>query len=103
MKTKEEELTRLENELAETRAQNTSLTEHLEHSREETNRLSTELRHKDIHHGAEKSSTEADQTAFLREILGSVGDMRIAMSKEKLHVVEYNLEVIEDKLKAELS
>lgn len=103
MKTKEEELTRLENELAETRAQNTSLTEHLERSREETNRLSTELRHKDIHHGAEKSSTEADQTAFLREILGSVGDMRIAMSKEKLHVVEYNLEVIEDKLKAELS
>ena len=103
LKTKEEECTRLENELAETLVQNGSLGEDLERSKEELHRLSTELRHKDIHHGAEKSSTEADQTAFLREIQGSVSDMRIAMSKEKLHVVAYNLEVIEDKLKAELS
>ena len=102
-KTMGEEGIRLKHELSEALEKIASLAGELERSQEKSQKLSTELRHKEIHHGAEKSSTEADQTAFLHEILSSVEDMRIAMSKEKLHVVAYNLEVIEDKLKAELS
>lgn len=102
-KTMGEDRARLEYELSEALAKIASLAGELGRSQEDCQKLSTELRHKDIHHGAEKSSTEADQTAFFREILGSVRDMRIALSKEKLHVVAYNLEVIEDKLKDELS
>ena len=97
-----EERAQLQSELSVGKSEVAALAKDLQHANSEKEKLSTELRHRDIHHGAEKSSNEADQTALLKDVLDEVKLAQTAMNKEKSHVVIHKLENIEEKLKAEL-
>ena len=93
----------LEAELREASDKQLAAETELQKKEAELDELQLKLKHQDIHHGADQSSSRADHAATLEDVLNKVELAKKAMGKEKWSVAGYQLEMIEDKLKEELS
>ena len=61
------------------------------------------LHHQRIHHGAEISLIKAENEALLNRLLTFVALAQASLDKKKLHVTEYQLNVMRELLEAEAS
>lgn len=93
----------LEARLEETRGRHRIVEADLAAQVQEVEKLSLALKHREIHHGADRSFSQADHAATLEDILETVGRARKALEKEKLDITDNLLETVEDKLREELS
>ena len=64
--------------------------------------LEKEIGHREIHHGADKTSANARYRSSMKELLKAVELAETALDKEKYHVVKYQLETLSESLRKEL-